>query len=356
MAVGRVLLHSLLMTALTFPVFGKLPSPQNVKMHSINFKNILQWSPVIYHKGRVHYSVEYQSYYDNQYKQEPLEKGCTNISSTKCDLSNELTIMVGYFLRVRAEYKDEASEWSNATEFEPFYDTEIGPPLAVIVKPRLDMFDINISEPVNENDNKSMREYFPELGYQVSYWEDVQEKKVKSTYIQQKMTTLANLKPWTTYCLKVKPLLDNMITHPSSVICETTKDNGRIAEWKIFLLFLASFFIVFLVITGIFYVSLHGYRTIRYIFFPSFNLPEHIKEYLKEPWLNSPFLPAQTKNLPEEYFDKLSIISNAQEYSDKTEVDISTRLNMLKIYSTEEEGENKKIQAQNSNTNFYARM
>lgn len=53
---------------------------------------------------------------------------------------------------------------------------------------------------------------------------------------------------------------------------------GRIAEWKIFLLFLASFFIVFLVITGIFYVSLHGYRTIRYIFFPSFNLPEHIKE------------------------------------------------------------------------------
>ncbi|XP_051870362.1 interleukin-10 receptor subunit beta-like isoform X3 [Pristis pectinata] len=281
MAVGRILLHSLLTAALTLAVFGKLPSPQDVKMHSINFKSILQWSPVTYHKGNVHYSVEYQSYYNNQYKQEPLEKGCTNISITECDLSNELATMIGYYLRVRAEYKDETSEWTNVTDFEPYDDTEIGPPIAVIVKPRLDMLDIHISEPVNENDNKSMHEYFTDLGYKVFYWEDAEEKKIENTYIQQKMITLTNLKPWTTYCLKVKPVLGNRITHSSSVTCETTKDNGRFAVWKIVVSFLASFFVVFLVIIGIFHASLHGYRTIRYIFFPSFKLPEHIKEMYK---------------------------------------------------------------------------
>ncbi|XP_069744894.1 interleukin-10 receptor subunit beta-like isoform X2 [Narcine bancroftii] len=314
------------------PGLAKLPSPQNVKMHSINFKNVLQWSPVTYHKGDVNYSVEYQSYYDNQYEQGSHEKGCTHISITECDLSNTLAIMVSYYLRVRAEYKGKTSEWANVVQFEPFDETEIGPPLSVIVKPRLNMLDIKITEPVNENVNISMREYFPDLAYEVSYWEDAEEKKIESTYIQQKMVALANLKPWTTYCLKVKPFLENRKTHPSSVICETTKDDGRVAEWKIIIIFLASFFVVSLVTLGIFCLSLHGYRIIKYIFFPSFNLPEHIKEYLKEPWLNSAFLPTQTKNLPEESFDKLSIISD---------VDRDTKLGMLNIYSIEKEDKGK---------------
>ncbi|XP_051870361.1 interleukin-10 receptor subunit beta-like isoform X2 [Pristis pectinata] len=312
MAVGRILLHSLLTAALTLAVFGKLPSPQDVKMHSINFKSILQWSPVTYHKGNVHYSVEYQSYYNNQYKQEPLEKGCTNISITECDLSNELATMIGYYLRVRAEYKDETSEWTNVTDFEPYDDTEIGPPIAVIVKPRLDMLDIHISEPVNENDNKSMHEYFTDLGYKVFYWEDAEEKKIENTYIQQKMITLTNLKPWTTYCLKVKPVLGNRITHSSSVTCETTKDNGRFAVWKIV--------------------------------------------YLKEPSLHSPFLPPQTQNLPEECFDKLNFISDVQECFDNTDVDGTTKLDMLEVYTLKKENEDKEKQAQNNNTNLYARV
>ncbi|XP_051870363.1 interleukin-10 receptor subunit beta-like isoform X4 [Pristis pectinata] len=255
MAVGRILLHSLLTAALTLAVFGKLPSPQDVKMHSINFKSILQWSPVTYHKGNVHYSVEYQSYYNNQYKQEPLEKGCTNISITECDLSNELATMIGYYLRVRAEYKDETSEWTNVTDFEPYDDTEIGPPIAVIVKPRLDMLDIHISEPVNENDNKSMHEYFTDLGYKVFYWEDAEEKK-----------------------------------------------------------------------------------------------------YLKEPSLHSPFLPPQTQNLPEECFDKLNFISDVQECFDNTDVDGTTKLDMLEVYTLKKENEDKEKQAQNNNTNLYARV
>ncbi|XP_059822014.1 interferon alpha/beta receptor 1-like [Hypanus sabinus] len=355
MTVTEILLYSTLAAVLTLPVFGKLSSPQNVKMHSINFKNVLKWSPVTYRKGNVHYSVEYQTYYDNNYNQKHFEKGCTNISVTECDLSNELAFGAGYYLRVRAEYKDETSDWTSAIEFEPSHDTVIGAPLAVIVKPRLDMLDVHISEPVNENNNKSMHEYFLDLGYNVSYWEDTEERKIESTYIQQKTITLTNLKPWTTYCLEVKPFMNNRSTQSSSVTCETTKDDGRVADWKIVVVFLASLCVVFLVIVGIFYASLHGYRIIRYIFFPSYKLPEHIKQFLKEPWLNSPFLPPQTNNLPEEPFDKLIFLSNVQECLDNTDIDIPAELDMLQVHTLKKENEDEEKQAQYSNTNFYAR-
>ncbi|XP_072903728.1 interferon alpha/beta receptor 1-like [Hemitrygon akajei] len=356
MTVTEILLYSTLAAVLTLPVFGKLSSPQNVKMHSINFKNVLKWSPVTYRKGNVHYSVEYQTYYNNQYNQKHFEKGCTNISVTECDLSNELAFEAGYYLRVRAEYKDETSNWTSAIEFEPSHDTVIGPPLAVIVKPRLDMLDVHISEPVNENNNKSMHEYFLDLGYNVSYWEDTEERKIESTYIQQKTITLTNLKPWTTYCLEVKPFVNNRSTQSSSVTCGTTKDDGRVADWKIVVIFLASLCVVFLVVIGIFYASLHGYRIIRYIFFPSYKLPEHIKQFLKEPWLNSPFLPPQTNNLPEEPFDKLIFLSNVQECLDNTDIDIPAKLDMLQVHTLKKENEVEEKQAQYSNTNFYARM
>ncbi|XP_062905876.1 interleukin-10 receptor subunit beta-like [Mobula hypostoma] len=356
MTVAEILLYSTLAAVLTLPVFGKLSSPQNVKMQSINFKNVLKWSPVTYRKGDIHYSVEYQSYYNNQYNRKNLEKACTNINVTECDLSNELAIGVGYYLRVRAEYKDETSDWTNAIEFEPSRDTEIGPPLAVTVRPRLDMLDVYISEPVNENDNKSMHEYFQDLGYEVFYWEATEKNKSERTYIQQNTITLTNLKPWTTYCLKVKPFVNNRITQSSSITCETTMDNGRIADWKIVVIFLASLCVVFLVIIGIFYASLHGYRIIRYIFFPSYKLPEHIKQFLKEPWMNSPFLPPQTNNLPEEPFDKLFFFSNLQECLNDTDIDIPTKLDMLQMYTLKKESEDEEKQAQHNNTNFYARV
>uniref|UniRef100_UPI00398F28A3 uncharacterized protein n=1 Tax=Pristiophorus japonicus TaxID=55135 RepID=UPI00398F28A3 len=359
MAVGRILLHSVLTATLILTVFGKLPAPQNVKMHSINFKSLLQWNPVTYHKGNVHYSVEYQSYYDNQQK-EPFEKGCTKISVTECDLSNELANMVGYYLRVRTEYEDKTSEWADLKEFEPFAETEIGPPLAVVVKPRLDMLDITISEPVNENDNKSMREYFMDLAYKVSYWKVAGEIKIESVNIQQTMTTLTNLKPWTTYCLKVEPVVPNRKTHPSSIVCETTMDNGRVPVWQIIVLLLISILGVFIVTMGIFYASLHGYRTVRYTLFPSYNLPDHIKEYLKQPSLNSQFPLLQTKNLYEESFDKLSIISDIQESFDTTNMEVNPNMEMLEKQPTEEE--NKAIQKEeeglqnNNNNNLYGRM
>ncbi|XP_067897198.1 interleukin-10 receptor subunit beta-like [Heterodontus francisci] len=363
MAVDRILLHSVFTSALIVTVFGKLPAPQNVRMYSINFKNLLQWNPVSYHKGNVHYSVEYQSYYDIYYKeQEPFEKGCTSIRITECDLSNVLAKMVGYCLRVRAEYENETSEWAEIKEFEPFADTEIGPPLAVVVKPRLDMLDIDISEPVNENDNTSMHEYFLDLTYKVSYWKVGGEEKIESVNTNQKMTTLVNLEPWTTYCLKVEPVLPNRKTHPSSIVCEKTKDNGRVPVWQVIVLLLVSGFGVFTVTMGIFYTSLHVYTTVKYTFFPSFNLPEHIKEYLKDPSLNSQFLLPQIKNLHEESFDKLSIISCVEDSFDNTNVDKNVNMEILGKQPIKEENkaiedaeEEKELQ-NNNNNNLYGRM
>ncbi|XP_041067052.1 interleukin-10 receptor subunit beta-like isoform X2 [Carcharodon carcharias] len=332
-------------------------------MHSINFKNLLQWNPVTYRKGDIHYSVEYQSYYDMHYnKQKPFKKGCTSIRITECDLSNVLKKMFGYCLRVRAEYENETSEWTVIKEFEPLADTEIGPPSKVVVKPRLDMLDIDISEPVNENDNMSMHEYFLDLAYKVSYWKVGEEEKTESVNINQKMKTLINLKPWTTYCLRVEPVLPKRKTHPSSIVCETTMDNGRVPEWQVIVLLLMSLFSVFSVTMGTFYASLHIYKAVRYGFFPSYNLPEHIKEYLEEPSLNRQFLLPQTNNLCEESFDKLSIIADIQGSFDNTDVALNTNMEMIEKQPRKEENqaiegeeEDKGLQ-NNNNNNLYGRM
>ncbi|XP_078088152.1 interleukin-10 receptor subunit beta-like [Mustelus asterias] len=362
MAVDRTLLHSVFTAALIFTGFGNLPAPQNVRMHSINFKNLLQWNPVTYHKGNVSYSVEYQSFYDMHYnKKKHLVKGCTSIRITECDLSKVLETMVGYSLSVRAEYENETSDWAVIKEFEPFADTEIGPPLEVVVKPRLDMLDIDISEPVNENDNTSMSDYFPDLAYKVSYWKVGEEEKTESVKTSQKMKTLTSLKPWTTYCLKVEPVLANRKTHPSSIVCETTMDNGRVPEWQVIMLLLVSIFGVFGVTMGIFYASLYLYKAVRYSLFPSYNLPEHIKEYLEEPSLNSQFLLPQSKNLSEESFDKLSIISDIQASFDNSDADLNTNVEMIEKrpvkednQATADEEEDKEVQNQNNN-NLYGR-
>ncbi|XP_038657573.1 interleukin-10 receptor subunit beta-like [Scyliorhinus canicula] len=364
MAVDRILLQSVYTAAFLFTVYGNLPAPQNVTMHSINFKNLLRWSPVTYQKGNVCYSVEYQSFYDMQYKkQKPFEKGCGSIRITECDLSNVLGPMVGYCLRVRAEYENETSEWTVIEGFEPHKDTEIGPPLKVVVKPRLDMLDIDITEPVNENDNTSMGDYFPDLAYKVSYWKVGEEKKTESVNINQKIKTLINLQPWTTYCLKVEPVLTARKTHPSSIVCETTMDNGRVPEWQVIALLLVSIFGVFSVTMGIFFASLYVYKAARYSCLPSYHLPDHIKEYLEEPSLNSHFLLPQTRSLSEESFDKLSIVSDTRGSFDNTNVDLSTDTEMIEKQPVEEENqaigdeeeEDKGLQ-NNNNNSFYGRM
>ncbi|XP_072441628.1 interleukin-10 receptor subunit beta-like [Chiloscyllium punctatum] len=327
MAMDTNLIRCGLTAAFIFTVFGKLPVPQNVKMHTINFKNLLQWSPVTYHKGNVNYSVEYQSYYDKAFKKHAhFKKGCTSITMTECDLSI-LSVMVGYYLRVRAEYENETSEWAVIDEFEPSVHTEIGPP-SVVVKPRLDMLDVNIIGPVNENNYKSMQEYFLDLAYKVSYWKVGEEEKVESINTNQKMTTLTNLEAWTTYCLKVEPVLHNRKTHPSSIVCGTTMDNGRAPVWQVIVTLLASICVVFGVTMGIFYSSHYIHRAVKHSFQPSYNLPEHIKEYLKEPSLTSQFL-LPPPNMYEESFDKLSIISDIQQSFDNTNIDMNTNMEMV---------------------------
>uniref|UniRef100_A0A4W3JIS9 Fibronectin type-III domain-containing protein n=1 Tax=Callorhinchus milii TaxID=7868 RepID=A0A4W3JIS9_CALMI len=160
-------------------VFGQVPKPQNVKIHSVNFKHVLQWDPVVCRKGNISYSVGYQSSYSHFYeKDEPFEKSCTNINTTQCDLSNALADEISYWLHVRAKCKSRTSKWAAVEDFQPFRDTLIGPPPNFNVKVKLDMLDVLFAEPMKENSQRTMRSYYTSMAFKISYWKNTDPKKV----------------------------------------------------------------------------------------------------------------------------------------------------------------------------------
>uniref|UniRef100_A0A8D0L8Y5 Tissue factor n=1 Tax=Sphenodon punctatus TaxID=8508 RepID=A0A8D0L8Y5_SPHPU len=305
---SRRRLQCLVTSCLLLSVFGILPAPQNVRMNSVNFKNILQWDPPNVHKENVTYAAQYISNIGSH------NSMCTNIVSTECDFSS-LLIYGNYTLMVGAESCNEKSNFVNLS-FSPMDDTIVGPPTVKVVS-RSDSLYVDVSGPFTTHERFpwELKHYYGSWMYRMFYWKKGFEEKISAVNFIYNSETLPDLEPWTTYCLHVQAVIpewNNKMGELRQVFCEQTTDNGITPVRVVVAVLLVSMLVVLMFTVFCFFACLYIYRQIKYVVFPAYSLPQHFKEYLSKPFYSSQFLSSQSHEEDDSY-DKLTVLSEESE-------------------------------------------
>lgn len=290
-----------------FSGFGKLPDPINVTMESFNFRNTLRWNRPADLKEMVTYIVQYK----------------IDVSSNKVDYKticvtyeeqcNTSVITYKSFVRVKAQLNPNESEWVTI-HFDPYIQTIIGAP-KLEVSSRSGYLDVSFNGPFVEPDEGSLKEKYGELIYRVSYWKESDPAHVLTVNTTQQMEILHDLETWTMYCVKVQAYVPEFdkAGEFSPLICKETTDDGRTPSWKIAVLFLGSMALSAVLILLLTFFIREAYKTTRYIFFPSYTFPQHLKEFLSKPFYNAPYLPPQPTEECGESCEQLTFVSEEAE-------------------------------------------
>lgn len=304
----------LVFLGLAAPGFGKLPKPTNVTIDSLNLKNILRWnSPAGFTEDEdVTYTVQYKLNYKNV-------KMYNDVCVTRylhCDLT---LLTYEFHARVQAAVGDKHSDWVTI-QFEPYSQTVIGPP-EIHVSSRFGYLDISISGPYlqSNRENGSIKQKYGEILYRLQYWKEDDPANVLAVNTSQSSETLTNLEPRTSYCLKVQVYIPEFDKEGqfSEVICEKTTDNGKVPWWQIAVAFLIMMLITMSVTLGLCIFSFTAYK--RYTAFPSYSIPEHLKEYLSKPFNSTLNLPIQPSEEGGESCEQLTFLSEeSEETKEKT--------------------------------------
>ncbi|GCB67752.1 hypothetical protein scyTo_0010293 [Scyliorhinus torazame] len=289
-------------------------APKYVTIGSFNMKHLVKWDPDVYQLGPVTYSVQFQGQFERSINGSWAEaSNCTDLTETECDLFDSLAFYATYYLRVRAERGSAMSRWVEAEPFSPYKDTVIGPPKVEVLSQGGELH-VTIGDPVAE-DGLSLRNNYADLAYHVIYWVKNEEGTTK---MQNKSATsstvLLNLQPWTNYCLKVQAYSEESSKQGqfSTITCEyVTADAKRRALAAAEVLFI-TLVAVLVVTLGCFFFVIYARRAIKYLMYPSYSLPVHIREYLTEPFQQPLFETLNKEELHEEHWDKLSIVSQSE--------------------------------------------
>lgn len=290
-----------------------LPRPRNVRPQTLNTHYILKWEWD--QRAGSESSTTFTAQYLAKYKvKSPKRKNewktvCECTSEYHCDFSDADLYYLGmWILRVRAQNDTHVSPW-NQIEFCPDRDAAIGPPSAVEVTPVKGMLEVSISDPLSSK-NTSMKEWVKELQYIVQYWKDPLEmQKMKELSVTTNLVTLPDLETWTVYCVRVQSRYDfyNKSSSFSPILCQQT--DGQMPYWQIFLYFLLSLSLSFLLVLGVSFCFLKSFKVIKNTFYPSIQLPSHIQEYLCDsPGSDMPHL-LTTESEVEICCDRLNVLA-----------------------------------------------
>uniref|UniRef100_A0A0P6K3L5 Interleukin-10 receptor subunit beta n=1 Tax=Heterocephalus glaber TaxID=10181 RepID=A0A0P6K3L5_HETGA len=287
---------------------GMVPPPQNVRMNSVNFKNILQWDSPAFPKGNLTFTAQYHSY-------KKFQEVCKSTASTECDFSN-LSKYGDHTLRVRAELAEEHSDWVNIT-FCPVDDTVIGPPV-VHVEALADSLQMRLLAPQIENEpyTWTMRKIYDSWVYNVQFWKNGTDEKFAVT-VQYDFELVRNLEPWTTYCVRVRGFLPdrNKTGEWSEPVCERTAEDETTPSWLVACILIVSVFVALLVLLGCFTLLWYVYKKTKYTFSPGSSLPQHLKEFLGHPHHGTLLVFSFPLSGESDVFDKLSVITEYSENS-----------------------------------------
>ncbi|XP_022408682.1 interleukin-10 receptor subunit beta isoform X1 [Delphinapterus leucas] len=299
-------LRSWLGGCLLVSALGMVPPPENVRMNSVNFRNILQWESPAFPKGNLTFTAQYQSY-------RKFQDICTSTVLTECDFSS-LSKYGDHTLRVRAQFEDEHSDWINIT-FCPVDDTIIGPP-RIQVEALANSLHMRFLAPKikNEPETWSMRNIYNSWTYHVQYWKNGSDEKFPVTG-QYDFEVLRNLESQTTYCVQVRGFLPdrNKTGEWSEPVCEQTAADEIAPSWIVAGVLGASVCTVLLTLTGCFVLLRCVYKKAKHAIPPRNSLPQHLKEFLNHPHHSTLLLFSFPLSDENEVFDKLSVITEACE-------------------------------------------
>ncbi|XP_072596886.1 interferon alpha/beta receptor 2 isoform X3 [Vulpes vulpes] len=300
-------LRSWLGGCLLMSALGLVPPPKNVRMKSVNFKNILQWELPAFPEGTLTFTAQYQSY-------RKFQDLCTSTAFTECDFSS-LSKYGDHTLRVRAEFADEHSDWVNIT-FCPVDDTMIGPP-GMQVEALANSLHLRFLAPKIENEPETwtMRNIYNSWAYNVQYWKNGSDEKWLTT-CQYDFEVLRDLEPWTTYCVRVQGFLPerNKTGEWSKPVCEQTANDDTAPSWTVAIVLAASVCAALLLL-GCSALLWCLYKRTKHVFSPRNCLPQHLKEFLGHPHHSTLLFFSFPPSDENEVFDKLSVITQVSESS-----------------------------------------
>ncbi|XP_048349509.1 interleukin-10 receptor subunit beta isoform X2 [Sphaerodactylus townsendi] len=258
--------RGLICSCLLWSVHGIVPEPQNVRVHSVTFNSSLQWDALTFHKANVTYTVQYKKHSGE------FADLCTRIAFTECSMSSI-----------------------------PLHAI-IGPP-EVHVKPGPRVLYIEVEGPFFQSDARwSIQHFYNNVVYNMVIWKKGYDEQMNVVNIQYDSEKLSNLDPWTTYCIQVRAFLpeSNTTGQWSKISCVATTNNG--VNSVLLPVGLLLGIIVFFICCWIF---LYVYQPVKYIFHPSYSLPQHFKEFLSKPFYSS-----QSLQSKEDYsYEKITIVS-----------------------------------------------
>ncbi|KAM8851727.1 interleukin-22 receptor subunit alpha-2 [Synchiropus picturatus] len=124
----RLLLSVLLLESLRASEQGPevLTPPARVRFHSLDYRNVLHWSPGGNSSG-LKYSVQWKIYGEPEWLD---ADGCQAIQKQHCDLSSVTSdLREWYYARVQATSSPSSqSAWVLSRRFSPRWDTQLSPP------------------------------------------------------------------------------------------------------------------------------------------------------------------------------------------------------------------------------------
>uniref|UniRef100_K9IXA6 Interleukin-10 receptor subunit beta n=1 Tax=Desmodus rotundus TaxID=9430 RepID=K9IXA6_DESRO len=290
-------------SCLLVSALGMVPPPVNVRMNSVNFKNILEWESPAFPKGNLTFTAQYFSY-------RKFQDVCTNTALTQCDFSG-LSKYGNHTLRVRAERADEHSQWVTLL-FCPVDDTIIGSP-GIQVEALANSLHVRFSAPRIEKEHETwtMRNFYDSWVYNVQYWRNGSDEK-HTVACQRDFEVLRNLEPWTTYCVRVRGFLpdQNKPGEWSEPVCEQTSGDEMGPSWIVVAAVLgAAVCAACLLLLGCFALLWCVYKRTKRAFSRGNRLPQHLKEFLSQPHCNRLLFVSFPSSDENEVFDKLSVVA-----------------------------------------------
>ncbi|KAF7656974.1 hypothetical protein LDENG_00033690 [Lucifuga dentata] len=249
-----------------------------------NYTLSWDWDPIAARNHNVAFTTQYLARYKYKYKKRDwsVVHGCEKSSHTHCDLTQLKLHYLGiYMVRVQANVDGRESDWVEK-EFCPDKDATIGPPTNMNVSAAGSHLDVYILDPLSSS-NSSMREHLPNMYYCIIYWEHSTDRQgfgVHMLNTSANLVTLSNLKPWTPYCVSVQTRSDFYNKSSTFTLPHCVQTEGTTPWWQIFLYFLLSLVMCFLLVLLPLYALFRCLRTLKSIFYPSIQLPTHFQEYL----------------------------------------------------------------------------
>ncbi|XP_072361281.1 interleukin-20 receptor subunit alpha-like isoform X2 [Scyliorhinus torazame] len=228
----------IMLSPLLLHVLGQLPTPQNVKLTSVNFKYFVTWKAGAGSVPGTRYIVTACDLRSNG-TFIPVKK-CINITTMSCDLSQTFKIFHDlYWVRVISITNTSKSNWVESNELLPLRDTILGPPI-VNVTSNIQTIKITLDMPLTPHKDNDKPMTVKGIDLSLIYIVTLLDKdgkelaldKVEPDESGKGVYQFKNLKTKSTYCVTATFLsTTNKNTKDSRKICTTTSPQNADILW-----------------------------------------------------------------------------------------------------------------------------